>query len=105
MSSGNQRRKEITYFRKLSTEDLEETGPWWKEHFHEDGWAVLLKCPHGHRMWIVKHKIDKNGILNPALICPYKDCTFHSWIVLRDYITDRPDIPPNPWKGRRKREK
>lgn len=59
---------------------------WWH---HSDPPAVIMACPAGHLGTLVRqggsHTVDKNGLVNPSVVCSESTCTFHEWVVLEDW--------------------
>ena len=54
---------------------------------------AVLRCPDcRHRQFLgEKHTVSANGDVNPSVVCPYDDCSWHVHITLLDW----PRPPPS----------
>lgn len=50
--------------------------------------TAVLTCPNcGNAMSLKEHTIAENGAVSPSVVCPEKDCTFHEFVVLKEWTT------------------
>jgi hypothetical protein len=46
---------------------------------------IVIVCSNGHYLGIIDHDISNDGTVNPSVVCPIKDCSFHDYIKLEGY--------------------
>jgi hypothetical protein len=44
---------------------------------------ATMACPKGHLLTLKIHSIQSNGLVNPSVICPEVDCSFHAYGPIR----------------------
>lgn len=47
----------------------------------------VIECPGcgNSLLGVSSHEIEENGNVNASVVCPYKDCGFHEFVVLEDW--------------------
>lgn len=58
----------------------------WKGLKTDKGRSASVTCPKcGGLATLTDHNIDSNGGVTPSLVCPYDDCDFHDYVVLKGW--------------------
>lgn len=54
----------------------------WKPYPLPTGLTAMLTCPNGHVALLDDHTIKPTGEVEPSVVCPVDDCTFHDNVFL-----------------------
>lgn len=63
---------------------------------HTGQFVVYMVCPNGHISSLSDHEIDKDGQVDPSVVCPEAGCGFHEWVILdgwSDYLREKKGGP------------
>lgn len=57
----------------------------WKGYHTPKGMSILVMDYAGHILSLDDHNIGEVGLVQPSVVCPEENCTFHQWLCLEGF--------------------
>ena len=68
-------------------DENQSNNSWWFNVLSDGRKQVVTRCENGHIGSLVTHKIAADGTVWPSVVCQHKDCNFHEFIRLMEFIS------------------